>query len=208
VIPPNVDRLLQPRHPRDFDAYYTGTPAWDIGHPQPAFQTLAGSGAVTGRVLDAGCGTGEHALMAAALGLAATGIDTAPAAVRAAGRKAAERGLSVRFLVGDALRLPDLGEQFDTVLDSGLFHVLDDADRTAFVESLAGAIPAGGRYFMLCFSEAQPGVGGPRRVSQAEIRTAFARGWRVDAIDAATMPLRTNPEGARAWFASITRIAG
>ena len=45
----------------------------------------------------------------------------------------------------------------------------------------------------------------PRRVCQPEIRAAFGAGWRIDAIEASRMPLRTNPEGARAWLASITR---
>ena len=35
-------------------------------------------------------------------------------------------GCDARFLVWDALRLDELGEHFDTVLDSGLFHVFDD----------------------------------------------------------------------------------
>ena len=116
-------------------------------------------------MLDAGRGTREHALMAAVRGLAASGIDTAPEAIAAARRKAAERFLPVRFLVGGALRLESLGTQFDTILDSGLFHVFDDAGRTAFVESVAAALPIGARYFVLCFSEAQPGVDGPRVAS-------------------------------------------
>ena len=32
----------------------------------------------------------------------------------------------VRFEVGDVLELGALGERYDTVLDSGCFHVLDD----------------------------------------------------------------------------------
>ena len=76
-----------------------------------------------------GCGTGEHALLAAGLGLDAWGVDTSPAAIGIAGRKAAERGLSARFTVHDAFDLPGLGERFDTVLDSGLFHVFSDEDR-------------------------------------------------------------------------------
>src|SRR5438132_9671314 len=97
----------------DFDAMYTGTPPWDIGHPQPSLRAVAGAGGLTGRVLDAGCGTGEHALMAAALGLEATGIDGSPRAINLARRKAAERGIAVRFLVADALDLGSLGEVFD-----------------------------------------------------------------------------------------------
>jgi SAM-dependent methyltransferase len=195
-----------------FNAMYdAGPPPWDIGRPQPAFLQLAESGALSGRVLDVGCGTGEHALMAAAYGLDATGIDAVPRAINLAQRKAQDRGLKARFLVWDALRLPDLGEQFDTVLDSGLFHVFDDEDRARFVASLAAVIPTGGHYYMLCFSDRQPGTFGPRRVSRAEIEDAFGLPeWHIEAIDAATMDTKTMDANmddiVQAWRASITRL--
>jgi cyclopropane fatty-acyl-phospholipid synthase-like methyltransferase len=188
-----------------FDALYAGTPPWDIGRPQPAFLRLAETGALQGRVLDVGCGTGEHALMAAGLGMQATGIDSAPTAIESAKRKASERGIDARFVVWDARELPSLGERFDTVLDSGLFHVFDDEDRARFVESLGAVIPAGGRYYLLCFSERQPGQFGPRRVTQDEIRGSFAEGWRVDSIEPARMDVNIAPGVAQAWLATITR---
>jgi SAM-dependent methyltransferase len=190
----------------DFDAAYGGTPPWDTGRPQPAFAELAEAGALRGRVLDVGCGTGEHALLAAARGLDAWGVDTSPAAIALAGHKAAERGLSARFSVHDALDLPALGERFDTVLDSALFHVFSDEDRVRYAASLRGVVPPGGRYFMLCFSDRQPPGFGPRRVSRAEIEATFADGWRVDAIDAVTLEVTIDPSGVRAWRASLTRI--
>ena len=141
--------------------YDAGPPPWDIGRPQPAFLELAEQGVLAGRVLDVGCGTGEHALMAAARGLDATGIDAVPRAITLAQRKARDRGLAARFLVWDALKLPDLGEEFDTVVDSGLFHVFDDEDRRRFVASLHAIMPTGSRYHLLCFSDRQPGTSGP-----------------------------------------------
>jgi hypothetical protein len=39
------------------------------------------------------------------------------------------------------LRRVDLAEQFDTVLDCGLFHVLDDDKRERYVDSLAAVVP-------------------------------------------------------------------
>jgi cyclopropane fatty-acyl-phospholipid synthase-like methyltransferase len=191
-----------------FDAAYeAGAPPWDIGRPQPSFLELAEQGVLAGRVLDVGCGTGEHALMAAARGLDATGIDAVPRAIDLAQRKARDRGLKARFLVWDALKLPDLGEQFDTVLDSGLFHVFDDEDRGRFVPSLHAVMPVGGSYHMLCFSDRQPGTFGPRRVSQSEIREAFGtRDWRIDAIDAVTLETNLDAIGVRAWRASVGRL--
>src|SRR5215469_9288665 len=59
-------------HDREhFRSSYAGSPPWDIGKPQPAFQAAADK--VVGSVLDAGCGTGEHALFFAARGHAVTG---------------------------------------------------------------------------------------------------------------------------------------
>lgn len=193
------------RSTADFDASYRGTPPWEIGRPQPAFAELAETGAIRGRVLDVGCGTGEHALMAAGLGLPALGVDTSPTAIEIAGRKARERDLKARFVLHDALDLGALAEQFDTVIDSGLFHVFTDQDRFRYVESLRRAVPAGGRYFMLCFSDRQPPGFGPRRVSRDEIESAFADGWVVDAVDPVTMVVTINPDGVRAWRAAITR---
>jgi|SRR5450755_1591995 SAM-dependent methyltransferase len=82
-----------PGRPEDL---YTSPPPWDIGRPQPAFLDLARAGLIRGRVLDVGCGTGEHTLMAAGLGLDATGIDLAASALDNARRKARERGRAAR----------------------------------------------------------------------------------------------------------------
>jgi SAM-dependent methyltransferase len=192
------------RH-EDFDASYAGTPPWDIGRPQPAFLRLAEAGGLKGRVLDAGCGTGEHALLAAGLGLDATGVDVAPTAIRLAEAKARERGLRARFLVWDTLELPALGQQFDTVLDCGLFHVFDDADRARYVEGLKAAVARGGRYHLLCFSDREPGDWGPRRIRREEITASFEDGWGVESIVEATVDLTISPDGARSWLATIAR---
>lgn len=190
------------------DDLYDSPPPWEIGRPQPAFKALAESGQLTGRVLDVGCGTGEHTLMAAGLGLSATGIDLAAGALATAERKATERGLAARFIRLDARNLADLGEQFDTVLDSGLFHLVGDADRTAFVAGLHAVLLPGGRYFMLGFSDEQPGFGepGPHRLTRAEITEAFGEGWRIDSLERTMIDVIVDPEGIHAWLLSATRI--
>jgi SAM-dependent methyltransferase len=194
-----------------WDAAYTAgaLPPWDIGHPQPTFVRLADDGLLRGRVLDVGCGTGEHALLAASRGADAMGIDIAPSAIERARGKAAERVLKARFEVADALRLADLGLAFDTVIDSGLFHVFDDQDRASYVASLGAVLRDGGRCYLMCFSDRQPGDFGPRRVRQDELHAAFGDGWRIASITADTFEI--NPllghVGAQAWLATIERAA-
>ncbi len=195
----------RPRTREDFETYYAGKAPWDIGRPQPAFLALAQEGAIRGRVLDVGCGTGEHVFMAAAMGLDTTGVDVASTAIEIAEGKARERGLTARFLVCDALQLTSLNEQFDTVLDSGLFHILKDDDRPRFADGLRAVMKPGGRYFMICYSDQQPGDRGPRRVTQDEIRASFKVGWTVDSIQPGKFDMVTNPDGALGWLATITR---
>ncbi len=143
--------------------------------------------------------------MAAGLGLDATGIDSSPKAIERAENKARERGLHPRFLVGDALDLESRNEQYDTVLDCGLFHVFEDPDRARFVRSLQSAIVPRGHYYMLCFSDEQPGDWGPRRVSKAEIYSSFAEGWQIQSIEPGRLEITTDPDGARAWLSVIIR---
>jgi cyclopropane fatty-acyl-phospholipid synthase-like methyltransferase len=196
--------------PWDWDQSYTREePApWDIGRPQPGFVHLAEQGLLSGRLLDAGCGTGENALMAAAHGAHVTGIDLSRRAIETARAKAAERDIGATFEVADALNLGTLRTAFDTIIDSGLFHVLGDEDRARYVASLATALKTGGTLYLMCFSDRQPGDWGPRRVHQEELRSAFSDGWTIHSITADEFDI--NPGlGAltvQAWRAAIARL--
>jgi SAM-dependent methyltransferase len=186
--------------------YRSSRPPWDIGRPQPAFVRLADASQLVGPVLDCGCGTGENALMVAQRGIDVMGVDFAPAAIEAARRKAAERGLRVDFQVADALDLGRLGRRFRTVLDSGVFHTFSDSERPTYVDSLAAVVEPGGVVHLLCFSELTPGDYGPRRVTQAELRDAFSMGWDVDGIEAERFEVLPDfPGRPYAWLARIVR---
>ena len=80
-----------------FESLYAGPAPWDIGKPQRRFVAVADR--ITSPVLDAGCGTGEHAMFLASRGHRVVGIDFVEEAIRRARAKAAERGLATEFLV-------------------------------------------------------------------------------------------------------------
>jgi cyclopropane fatty-acyl-phospholipid synthase-like methyltransferase len=193
-----------------FEGLYAGPAPWDIGRPQGQFVAIADR--VIGPVLDAGCGTGEHALFLANRGRRVIGIDFVEEAIRRARAKATERGLAVEFLVKDATTLGGWGERFASVIDWGLFHVFSDDDRRRYVQGLAQVLEPGGRLFLSCFSDEEPGTEGPRRVSRQELYDAFADGWEVESVQ----PVRCeiHPEftevkfsdgGPKMWFAVVRR---
>ncbi len=171
---------------------------------------LAEAGMISGSVLDAGCGTGETSLYLAGRGHAVVGIDFAAAAIARARAKAAARGLgpaAATFVEWDALRLPELvarlGHAFDTILDVGLFHTLQPADRAVYAASLRAAIAPGGRCFVLCWSDRNPFGYGPERVRRDALRQAFRAGWSVEAIDGETLETLLPSGHVHAWLARL-----
>ena len=66
------------------DAYESRTAPWVIGEPQPAIVALEQTGRIRGKVLDAGCGLGEHTILLTALDYDVLGVDYAPNAVEQA----------------------------------------------------------------------------------------------------------------------------
>lgn len=193
-----------------FENAYAGKAPWDIGKPQPVF--IQATDQITGSILDAGCGTGDNALFFAERGHKVTGIDFLREPIERAKKKAAERGVQASFLVLDALHLDSLPEQFDSVIDCGLFHVFSDDDRQRYVAGLSSVTKPGGRLFLLCFSDQEPGELGPRRITEQGLRAAFSSVWTIESIEPARFETRPDlegitfsPGGPKAWFARILR---
>ncbi len=195
-----------------FENLYAGQAPWEIGKPQKPFVAMADQ--ITGSVLDAGCGTGDTALFFAGRGRKVTGIDFLEEPIRRARQKNDERKLSATFLVKDATTLKEWSERFDNVIDSGLFHVFSDEDRRKYVAGLATVLKPGGKLFLLCFSDEEPGDQGPRRISKKELHQAFAKGWTIESIEPVQVEVRPDLKdfnfssgGPKAWLAIVQRLA-
>jgi len=159
--------------------YAETNPPWDIGKPQPPFVAVADQ--VVNPVLDAGCGTGGTSLFFAARGLRVTGIDFVEEAIRRARAKATERGLSVEFLIKNAMTLGDWDERFASVIDSGLFHIYAGDERQRYVQGLAHVVKPGGRLFLYVFSDEEPAAPGGG-VSRQDLYDSFADGWDIESV--------------------------
>ncbi len=159
------------------EAYTSRTAPWVIGEPQPAIVALERGGWIRGRVLDPGCGTGEHTIHLTRLGYDVRGIDSSKHAIDQARATAAERNVAARFEVADALQLGQ-DQIYDAVVDSALFHIFDVGDRGRYVRSLRRACRPGALVHVLALSDIGPGFG--PQVSDTVIREAFGQGWALE----------------------------
>ena len=185
--------MTTPARERFNEFYENGTPPWVIGEPQPAVVALEQAGRIRGKVLDVGCGLGEHTILLTTLDYDVLGIDYVPSAIEQARANAAAKGVDARFEVADATVLPADG-RYDTILDSALFHVFGDDDRAGYVASLHGAVKPGGYLHVLALSDAGRGFG--PQVSEAQVRAALSadersrqehsHGWELEALDVTT----------------------
>ena len=185
----------------DFDALYRGespgegiapmtTPPWDNKAPSESVIGWQTAGWVHGDVLDVGCGFGDNAVYLAKNGYNVTGLDISPTALITAEQRAADAGVDVKFAVADSTKLDGYTAAFDTVIDSGLFHSLDDDGRRSYAVAVHRATRPGATRVLSCFSQINPIGEEPRpAVSEGTLRDVLGdAGWDIESLEPATVP--------------------
>jgi SAM-dependent methyltransferase len=204
----------------DYEALYRGespgegiapmtTPPWDNKAPSESVITWQTGGWVHGDVLDIGCGLGDNAIYLAKNGLTVTGLDISPTALKTAEQRAKDAGVDVKFDVADSTKLDGYTDAFDTVIDSGLFHSLDDDGRRSYTAAVHRATRPGATLLLSCFSDANPVGKEPRpAVSEGTLRDVLGgAGWDITSLEPAILPgeLDGAPVDMAFWYLRARR---
>jgi SAM-dependent methyltransferase len=113
---------------------------------EPAFRSIIDSFGIR-TALDAGCGTGFHALLLARLGVQVTAIDSSAAMVQRAMQHARDMNLVINVIESDFARLSDhVPAGFDAVfcLGNTLPHLLSSAEVIAALGQFHSILKPGG----------------------------------------------------------------
>lgn len=152
---------------------------WDKGEAHPVLFDMLTHGALTGRVLVPGCGTGHDVRELARRGLTVVGLDIAPLALERA-RVHAPAG-SESYELGDLFHLTSLWRGgFDGVFEHTCFCAIDPAQRVAYVDAVAAALRPGGRLLAVFFvNPDNDGEGPPFGCAPGELDTLFSGRFRL-----------------------------
>lgn len=129
------------------DAYgrlaYRGLIAWPerLQREAPLLQRVL-AGAPSPRVLDLGCGSGEHTRLLTALGFEVTGVDASASQLEAA-READPRGRYVQASLAELGEALQASQGAAICVGNTLPHLCEEAEVRAFFSGLAGRLAPG-----------------------------------------------------------------
>ena len=152
---------------------------WDEGAAHPVLAGMLTHGALTGRVLVPGCGTGHDVRELARRGLTVVGLDIAPLALERARAHAAAG--SETYEQGDFFLLPpSLRGSFDGVFEHTCFCAIDPSRRADYVDAVLAVLRPGGRLLAVFFADPDnDGEGPPFGCTAAELDGLFGGRFRL-----------------------------
>lgn len=170
----------------DFDAIYRKTRLEDLhwypGAPDEILIDLVDAGQLPGKtLLDVGSGQGTDAIYLASRGYDVTAIDQSAGAAEVALRGAEKAGVTIRYVVGDALAMPFPAESFDVVVERGCFHHISVGDRSRYAREIARVLRPGGRFLYRSFTwKSQFNAPPEALLTEDAVRTTFEPLFRFE----------------------------
>jgi ubiquinone/menaquinone biosynthesis C-methylase UbiE len=107
----------------------------------------------TGRLLDAGCGSGKYAIPLRMRGFDVVAVDVSPNALKMAGKSIASRRLDIELLAANVYQMPFSDSSFDVIWCYGVLQHLLLKEREAAISEFLRLLKNGGLLFIEVLGE-------------------------------------------------------
>ena len=135
----------------------------------------------SGKFLDLGTGPGTQAMQISNLGFDVTGSDLSNSAIE----RAKKLYPNTSYIVDDILNSKFLDNEFDFILDRGVFHVFEPEQRPLYLTQIKRILKENGILFLKCMSVEEknlPGDKTPYKYSKDQIKEFFENDFEIEAI--------------------------
>jgi len=167
----------------DWDSHYqSGEPPWETGQPSAELRRVVAEEKIEPcRVIELGCGTGINAVWLAQQGFEVTAVDFSQLAIEKARQRAAEAGVTARFVVDDVLNLAEEYDPFTFFFDRGCYHAVRRVDVQAYVRTLQRVTAPGSLGLILTGNARRPSPEGqgPPVVSAEELHAELEPAFEI-----------------------------
>jgi ubiquinone/menaquinone biosynthesis C-methylase UbiE len=187
--------------------YETGSTPWDSGLPSAELRRVFDEAGIQPcRVLELGCGTGTNAILLAELGFDVTAVDLSPLAIEQAEQKAAEAGVDVTWICGDACSIEQPSEPFPLVFDRGCFHCIRrDVNVDAILETLERVTATGSELIVFTGNANEQREHGPPGLFEDDIRTDLGGLFEINHLRPFYFEDAGGEQGPLGWSCLATR---
>jgi len=135
----------------------------------------------SGKFLDLGTGPGTQAMQISNLGFDVKGSDLSNSAIE----RAKKLYPNASYIVDDILNSKFLDNEFDFILDRGVFHVFKPEQRPLYLTQIKRILKENGILFLKCMSVKEknlPGDKTPYKYSKHQIKEFFENDFEIEAI--------------------------
>jgi len=152
------------------------------------------------KILDIGCGLGDHSIMFALNQMDVVGIDIMEQSIKIATQNAKLHRAKVHWVLGDALNMEFENNTFDVAYDQYFFHNLKKSMRIPFAKEISRVLKCGGFYTMIGFSDKMEKGSGPYRLTSKDIIKSFNRYFNCEHLEYfESLPINGRPQQIY-WF--------
>jgi SAM-dependent methyltransferase len=192
--------------------YVDGDTPWDSGRVDTELRLFGDWAEIKpGRAIELGCGTGTNSVYLAECGFDVTGIDIAPEAIARAAARASQATFAApaqapKFLLGDVTKLNDVAGPFGFLFDRACYHCVRRAGLlSGYLATVRRLMPAGSRLLVIAGNPDDGTIGGPPKVTAAELIGDFEKLCRIDRLLAVNFEEPDGSPGPLGWSLLMTR---